>query len=121
SEDLGELFPSPEEYHADPEGVTERWLGHRADPKETFVWPDEGVGFRSAQQRWMGAFPFPGSGVLNRLIVHESIVNFAERTLGTDDIRLYQAQASAKFAGVTNYEQPMHTDRNHSWIPAGTE
>ena len=120
SEDLGELFPSPEAYHADPKGVTEQWLGHRSDPKETFVWPDEGVGFRSAQQRWMGTFPFPGSGVLNRLIVHESIVNFAERALSSHDIRLYQAQASAKFAGVTNYEQPMHTDRNHSWIPAGT-
>jgi len=120
SEDLGLLFPSPEEYHKDPEGVTERWLGHPPAPKEVFVWPDEGVGFRPAQQCWMGTFPFPGSGALNRLIVHASIVNFAERALGSTDIRLYQAQASAKYAGVTNYEQPMHTDRNHSWIPAGT-
>jgi hypothetical protein len=119
--DLGEVFPSPEEYHADPQGVTERWLGRPADPKETFIWPDEGVGFRSAQQRWSATFPFPGSGALNRLIVHESIVNFAERALGSTDIRLYQAQPSAKYAGVTNYEQPMHTDRNHSWIPAGTK
>ena len=23
-----------------------------------------------------------------------------------------------KYTGETNYEQPMHTDRNHSWLPA---
>jgi len=50
--------------------------------------------------------------------VHPSIVDFAERTLGTPDIRLYQAHANAKYSGLTNYEQPMHTDRNHSWLPA---
>ena len=66
----------------------------------------------------MGAFPFAGSGALNRLCVHPSLVDFAERALDTDDIRLYQAHAAAKYAGLTNYEQPMHTDRNHSWLPA---
>ena len=34
------------------------------------------------------------------------------------DIRLYQIHLSAKYTGETNYEQPMHTDRNHSWLPA---
>ena len=58
---------------------------------------------------------------LNRLCVHPSIVDFAERALGSTDIRLYQAGASAKYAGVTNYEQPMHIDRNHSWLPPGSE
>jgi len=121
AEDLGELFPSPEELHADPDGVYERWRGRPKEPAEVFVWPDEGPGFRSAQQRWMAAFPFPGTGALNRMCVHPSIVDFAERALGSSDIRLYQAHASAKYAGVTNYEQPMHTDRNHSWLPAGSE
>jgi hypothetical protein len=63
-------------------------------------------------------FPFDGSGALNRLCVHPSIVDFAERALDTADLRLYQAHASAKYSGLTNYEQPMHTDRNHSWLPA---
>lgn len=120
SEDLGRLFPSSEEYHADPKGVTERWKGRPAKPKEDFVWPKEGPGFRPEQQRWMGAFPFEGSGALNRLCVHPSIVDFAERALETTDIRLYQAHASAKYSGLTNYEQPMHIDRNHSWLPAGS-
>jgi hypothetical protein len=69
----------------------------------------------------MGAFPFAGSGALNRLYVHDSIVNFAERALETVDIRLYQAHATAKYSGLTNYEQPMHIDRNHSWLPPGHE
>jgi len=85
--DLREIFPSAEELHADPDGVTERWKGHPVEPKEVFVWP----------------------------------VDFAERALGNTDIRLYQAGASAKYAGVTNYEQPMHIDRNHSWLPPGSE
>jgi hypothetical protein len=67
----------------------------------------------------MAAFPFAGSGALNRLCVHPSIVDFAERALGGTDLRLYQAHASAKYSGLTNYEQPMHIDRNHSWLPAG--
>jgi hypothetical protein len=118
--DLREIFPSAEELHADPDGVTERWKGRPVEPKDVFVWPDEGPGFRPEQQRWSATFPFPGMR-LNRLCVHPSIVDFAERALGSTDIRLYQAGASAKYAGVTNYEQPMHIDRNHSWLPPGRE
>ena len=121
TEDLREIFPRAEDLHADPDGVTERWLGHPVQPKEVFVWPDEGPGFRPDQQRWAASFPFAGTGALNRMCVHPSIVDFAERALGNRDIRLYQAHLSAKYAGVTNYEQPMHIDRNHSWLPAGSE
>lgn len=119
--DVETIFPNAEDLHADPEGVTERWIGHPVEEKEVFVWPDEGPGFRPLQQRWSSTFPFPGTGVLNRLCVHPSVVDFAERALESTDIRLYQAGASAKYAGVTNYEQPMHIDRNHSWLPPGSE
>jgi hypothetical protein len=120
ADDLAQAFPTPAAYHADPDGVTREWRGTRADPVEVFQWPDDGPGFRPAQHRWMAAFPFGGGGALNRLCVHPAIVDFAERALEDDDIRLYQAHASAKYSGVTNYEQPMHIDRNHSWLPAGT-
>jgi hypothetical protein len=116
--DLLELFPTPEAYHADPTGETERRLGRPAPAKEGYVWPDTGPGFRPEQHRWQGQFPLPGGGALNRIFVHPSIINFMERALGSDDLRLYQAAVSAKYAGITNYEQPMHTDRNHSWLPA---
>ncbi len=121
AEDIGTLFPSAEDLHAEPDAVTERWIGRPVKPKEVFVWPEDGPGFRPDQQRWSGAFPFPGTGALNRMCVHPSIVDFAERALDNTDIRLYQAHASAKYAGVTNYEQPMHIDRNHSWLPPGSE
>lgn len=120
AQDLRNIFPTAEELHADPEGVTERRIGRPVEPKEVFVWPDEGPGFRPEQQRWSATFPFPESERLNRLCVHPSVVDFAERALENTDIRLYQAGASAKYAGVTNYEQPMHVDRNHSWLPAGS-
>jgi hypothetical protein len=121
TDDLREIFPSAEEHHADPEGVYEHWRGHPKVEEEAFLWPDDGPGFRPEQQRWAAQFPFPGSGALNRICVHRSIVDFAERALGNEDIRLYQAHASAKYAGVTNYEQPIHLDRNHSWLPPGSE
>ena len=119
SGDLHQVFPSAEEYHSDPEGATRTWLGGKPDQKEAFIWPEDGPGFRGEQHRWNAEFPFRGSGSLNRLSVHPSVVDFAERALGTVDIRIYQAHASAKYSGLTNYEQPMHMDRNHSWLPAG--
>ena len=79
--------------------------------------PRRGPGFRPEQHVWQAKFPFPGSGALNRLCVHPAIVDFVERALDTTDIRLYQTHTSAKYTGETNYEQPMHTDRNHSWLP----
>jgi hypothetical protein len=118
TEDLALVFPSAEEYHADPSGTMRRWLGEPPPRNDAYVWPPTGPGFRPEQHNWRREFPFPGSGALNRLCVHPSIVDFCARALGTDDIRIYQSQASAKYAGETNYEQPMHTDRNHSWIPS---
>ncbi|MDQ1519950.1 MAG: hypothetical protein QOI55_1023 [Actinomycetota bacterium] len=119
--DLREVFPAPDAYHADPEGETERWLGRPRAPREIFTWPATGPGFRPEQHRWRSEFPFSGSGALNRLCVHDSVVDFVERALQTDDLRCYQAQVNAKYTGLTNYEQPMHTDRNHSWLPVRDE
>jgi hypothetical protein len=121
TEDLWHVFPTPAQYHANPDGVTEQWLGRPPQPRDVYVWPDEGPGFRPEQHRWRGEFPFPGSGALGRLIVHPSLVDFMERALRTTDVRVYQVQVSAKYTGFTNYEQPMHTDRNHSWLPLRME
>ncbi len=115
--DLREMFPTAEEYHADPAGERLRRIGQPAEAKAAYTWPAAGPGFRPDQHRWQALFPF-ALPELNRLCVHAAIVDFAERALQTRDLRLYQALASAKYAGETNYEQPMHTDRNHSWLPA---
>jgi hypothetical protein len=119
--DLEHVFPTAAQYHADPEGETVKWLGRPPAPRDEFVWPATGPGFRPEQHRWRGEYPFPGTGALNRLCVHPAIVDFMTRALGTAELRCYQAQVTAKYTGFTNYEQPMHTDRNHSWLPPRTE
>lgn len=117
-DDIHQLFPTSEEYHADPEGTLLKWKGGRASTYGDDFWPESGPGFRNNQHLWVTPFPFVGAGVLNRLCVHPSVVDFAERALSTRDIRLYQAMASASYSGLVDYEQPMHIDRNHSWLPA---
>jgi hypothetical protein len=119
--DLDHVFPSAAQFHADPEGEMVRWLGRPPASREEWVWPPDGPGFRPEQHLWLREFPFPGSGALNRLCVHPAIVDFMERALGSEDLRLYQARVNAKYSGITNYEQPMHTDRNHSLLPPLTE
>ena len=118
TEDLPLVFPTAADYHADPDATREQWLGRPPPFREIYTWPPDGPGFRPEQHVWRAEFPFPGSGALNRLCVHPSIVDFCERALATPDIRIYQTGMSAKYSGETNYEQPMHTDRNHSWLPS---
>jgi hypothetical protein len=114
--DLWELYPTPEEYFSDPDGEKVQ-IFHSGSPLLRKVKSagggDQFVGTRE--------FPWPGSGALNRLPVHAMIVDFMERALETTDIRLYQLQTWAKYAGHTNYEQPHHTDGNHSWLPSMSE
>jgi hypothetical protein len=108
-------FPRPEKYHANPErfvGTTNDQM-RRGYPKL----PETGPAFRPEQFRWRAEWPMHDAAALNRLFVHPAIVDFVERVLGTSDIRMYQAQLSAKYQGEANYEQPLHTDRNHSYLP----
>ena len=119
--DLRFVFPPAEKFHAAPErnrppGRTDEDL-RRGYP----AMPEHGPAFRPEQHRFRGEFPFYGSGLLTRLTVHPAVVDFMERALGTTDLRIYQAQVSAKYTGDADFEQPMHTDRNHSWLPPRME
>src|ERR1019366_7032833 len=62
-------------------------------------------------------FPFDGMA-LNRLVVHENLIALAEDLLGTDQLRLYQGMASAKYSdGAPDYEQLLHVDYgNHTLV-----
>ncbi len=119
--DVFTVFPTPERYHADPHAS---WPPGRTTEEMRRGWPEmpaAGPAFRPEQHRWGREFPFPGTGALNRLVVHPALVAFVARALGTDDLRLYQAQITAKYTGDANYEQPLHTDRNHSFLPPRME
>lgn len=122
TDDLWELYPRPEAFHAEPPTAASAVLAR--DSRRLFpdgAAPPAGRAFRNEQFLGLAEFPFPGSGRLNRLFVHPELVRFARAALGDDDIRVYQLGLWAKYAGVTNYEQPLHTDRNHALVPPRME
>jgi hypothetical protein len=107
--DLTRMYPTPDEFAQDINPKrNERFRLAPADPLLPFE-NIPGPAYRRLQFAGNEDFPFPGH-TLNRLVVHSSIVDAAERLLGTPDIRLHQAQCMAKYTGATNYEQPLHLD-----------
>lgn len=74
------------------------------------------VPLRRSQFAGIVPFPFPGE-VLNRLVVDPALLDFAERLLGTADLRIYQASLWAKYGQAIDYEQRLHVDyRNHTLV-----
>jgi hypothetical protein len=92
------LFPTAEEFAAD------------ADPARNQP-------FRDDSHRVMPRFPFE-AGALNDLVVHDRIIDLAERCLEITDPRMYQAMLSAKYSGgAPSDEQLLHVDfGNHTLV-----
>jgi hypothetical protein len=67
-------------------------------------------------------FPF-ASSQLSLLAVHARIVDLVETLLGTGDVRIYSAEAWAKYTGAADYDQRLHRDfLNHTiLVPGGHE
>ena len=88
-------YPRPDEYFADP--AAHAWL---------------------ATDQWAGIVRGPWrSWDLNRLAFHPDLLDLAERFLGSADLRLYEAELWAKYAGAVDYEQRHHRDFvNHSLV-----
>lgn len=102
---LGELemlFPSADDFHdgADPQRNA-RYIG------------DEFAGIDS--------FPF-ASPQLSLLAVNHRLIRLAEALLGADDLRIYSAEAWAKYTGAADYDQHLHRDYlNHTiLVPTNT-
>lgn len=96
--DLGKFFPNAEEFTAD------------ADPERNRP-------FRTTADAVLPKFPFDSDAV-NRLVLHDCLVDLAEEVLGTTDLRLYQGLLSAKYSdGAPDYEQLLHVDYgNHTLV-----
>jgi Phytanoyl-CoA dioxygenase (PhyH) len=88
-------FPRPEEYFADP--AAHAWL---------------------ARSQFAGIITGPWqSWDLNRLTFHPDLLDLAQRFLGSDDLRLYEAELWAKYAGAVDYDQCHHRDfGNHTLV-----
>jgi hypothetical protein len=94
---LGQLFPTAREMDS----------GH--DNERTAPW-------RTWDAAWP-EFPFRSSR-LNKLVVHDVLIDLATELLGTEDVRLYLGLLSAKYSGQSSgYNQLLHTDYpNHSLV-----
>jgi hypothetical protein len=94
-EDLWLHYPRPGAYFADPAAYA--WL---------------------AEDQWAGIIRGPwNSWNLNRLAFQPDLLDFAERFLCSADLRLYEAELWAKYAGAVDYDQRHHRDFvNHSLV-----
>jgi hypothetical protein len=107
---LFRLYPTPEEVAAGERTA-------RTAPFLPDVEGDAGRRFRGRQFTGLREAP-TGDPALDRLAVHHRILDLVEALLGTHDIRLYQAETFAKYAGAADYEQPLHVDEtNHTLVP----
>jgi len=78
---------------------------------------DDERAFRPGQFTGLKEAPH-GDPALDNLCVHERVLDLVEALLGTNDIRLYQAETFAKYTGADCYEQPLHIDEtNHTLVP----
>ena len=94
---VARLFPSAAEMDGgEDDGRTTPWRTWDA------AWPE---------------FPFHSTR-LNRLVVHDVLIDLACRLLGTDDVRLYLAIVTAKYAQQSSgYNRLLHADYpNHSLV-----
>ena len=95
--DLPLLFPTADEFADD------------VDPRRN----DR---FRVGQFGGVDVLPFE-SVAWNLLAVHPRLIEVAEAVLGTDDLRLYRAEAWAKYSQAADYDQTLHRDfLNHSLV-----
>ena len=97
-EALPDLFPTAEEFAADRD-------------------PARNLPFRVDSHSVLPAFPFE-SGALNRLVLHDKVIDLAQEFLGLTDVRLYQGMVSAKYSdGALDDEQLLHVDYgNHTLV-----
>lgn len=93
-EALSAVFPTTEEFHDD------------VDHPRNAPFRDE----------FGGILEFPWAEVqLCLLAVHPRLVELAETVLATTDLRLYSAEAWAKYTGAAEYDQELHRDyHNHT-------
>ena len=78
--------------------------------------PARNAPYRDDEYGGLRTFPF-ASVELCLLAVHPSLVALARTLLRTDDVRIYSAEAWAKYTGAARYEQAHHRDfSNHTVV-----
>jgi hypothetical protein len=93
-----------------------------ADEFADGVDPDRNAPFLTERGSPTPQFPFEAEA-LNRVALHDGIMDLAERLLAIEDIRVYQAAVTAKYADAApDYEQLLHVDyANHTLVVPRTD
>jgi hypothetical protein len=93
-----------------------------ADEFANGVEPDRNAPFLTERGAPRPQFPFE-QDALNRVALHDVIIDLAERFLAIEDIRLYQAAVTAKYSNAApDYEQLLHVDyANHTLVVPRTD
>ncbi len=93
-----------------------------ADEFADGVDPDRNAPFFSEEGAPRPQFPFDQEA-LNRVALHDAMLDLAGTLLETDDFRVYQAMAIAKYAdGAPDYDQLLHVDYgNHTLVVPRTD
>jgi hypothetical protein len=100
-DELDAMFPSAEGFHDGSDPRRERFIG------------DEFAG--------IDGFPFASTEV-SLLAVHPRLVELARTLLAEQDLRIYGAEAWAKYTGAADYEQNLHRDYlNHTILVPSDE
>jgi hypothetical protein len=109
---LVEGFLDPGELKAAQEAL---WL-HFPKPEDYFADPARYSDYARDQFAGVEEFPYR-SWDLNRLAFHPDLVDAAERYFATGELHLYKIELWAKYAGASNYDQPLHRDYgSHSLV-----
>jgi hypothetical protein len=93
-----------------------------ADEFADGVDPDRNAPFFTERGSPQPQFPFEADA-LNQVALHDAILDIAEQFLSVDDVRVYQASVSAKYANAApDYEQLLHVDyANHTLVVPRTD
>ena len=83
-------------------------------PEVYFANPDAYPGLCASQFSGIQLFPY-AHWELNRLPVHDDLVDIARRFLRSDDLQIYKIELWPKYSGAVDYEQGLHRDfGNHT-------
>ena len=108
-EELWGHFPHPSDYHSgSPEALahfenesTDARYQPSRQGKSHGLNQDDAGGTEFRLRQFLGHVLFPyDSHLLNRLQVHPRVVDFAQRAMGSEDIRLYQARIWGKYLSL---------------------
>ena len=86
--------------------------------RPVFTGAQMSAGAVSSETSSRGSTTSPSASVqLSLLAVSDPIVDLARALLSCDDVRIYSAEAWAKFTGAANYDQLLHRDYlNHTLV-----